>query len=127
MNYAEKELREAMDYLEAARTQENTLKLMLRALELDEPVEVSFRTAKGAVTSLCPTKTGTKLVYALLDRVSSRISNLEKQEVYWCEEVANVNKQEKLNTELRLRPDLSLNMLRGEDSPAPASTPHPTV
>jgi len=101
MNYAEKELREAMAYLDQARTTEETLKATLRLLELGEPVEVSFRSAKGTVATLCPTKHGTKLLDTLLAKAQARVRELEKQEVYWCEEVAHVEKQRKLDVQRR--------------------------
>ncbi|TGE24762.1 hypothetical protein E5K00_06025 [Hymenobacter aquaticus] len=84
MNYAKKELHEAIAYLEKARTQENELTKILRAFILGEPVEVTFRTATATATALAPSKQGKKLLEQLLDKAQGNIMHLEKQEVYWC-------------------------------------------
>ncbi|KUG09393.1 hypothetical protein [Solirubrum puertoriconensis] len=100
MNYAQKELHEAVAYLNAARAEQASLKEIQRAFILDEPVEVTFRSTRGTVTALCPGKPSAKLLEKLLERVETRVEELEKQEVYWCSEVAMLDKEEKLRVHL---------------------------
>lgn len=107
-NYAEKELQEAMDYLKQARTSYEAIRAIQRAMDLGQPIEVSFRTAGHAVTALCPSKAGEKLLAKLEMQASNRVANLEKQEVYWCQEVAAQEQHRTLMTRLKDNPTISL-------------------
>lgn len=113
-NYAEKELREALSYLEQARNTYESLRAIQRALELGRPVEVSFRTAGHNVTALCPAKGGEKMLEKLSQQAFERVHKLEEQEVYWCKEVAAVARQEQINAMLQADPDLSRSELEAE-------------
>ena len=114
MNYAEKELREAMAYLDQARALHEAIRAIQRAIELNQPVEVSFRSAEASFTALCPSKAD-KLLDKLETQAWDRVSNLEKQEVYWCAEVAAVDKQAKINSELWHNSHKSLDSIRAEE------------
>jgi hypothetical protein len=115
MNYAEKELREAMAYLDEARANLAAIQAIQRALQLGDPVQVTFRSTRATVTALTPGKASEKLLLKLEDQATERVANLEKQEVYWCQEVAHMDKQRQLNFALREQPDKSLNDFRAEE------------
>lgn len=115
MNYAEKELREAMAYLDEARANLAAIQAIQRALQLGDPVQVTFRSTRASVTALTPSKASEKLLLKLEDQATERVSNLEKQEVYWCQEVAHADKQRQLNLALREEPSMSLNDFRAQE------------
>lgn len=115
MNYAEKELREAMAYLDEARANLAAIRAIQRALQLGDPVQVTFRSPRAAVTALTPSKASEKLLLKLETEASERVAHLEEQEVYWCQEVALVDQQRQLNRALREAPDKSLNDFRAEE------------
>lgn len=114
MHYAEKELREAMAYLEQARLERDAIHAVQRALELGQAVQVSFRSATHGFTTLCPNKSSEKLLTKLEQEAFERVLNLEKQEVYWCQEVAHLAKQEGLNMALREHPEKCINDFKAE-------------
>jgi hypothetical protein len=118
MNYAEKELREAMAYLDEARANLAAIQAIQRALQLGDPVQVTFRSTRATVTALTPSKASEKLLLKLEGQATERVANLEKQEVYWCQEVAHMDKQRKLNMALREEPSKSLNDFRAEEEQA---------
>jgi hypothetical protein len=118
MNYAEKELREAMAYLDEARANLAAIQSIQRALQLGDPVQVTFRSTRATVTALTPSKASEKLLLKLEDQATERVANLEKQEVYWCQEVAHVDKQRQLNLALREEPNKNLNDFRAEEEQA---------
>lgn len=115
MNYAEKELREAMAYLDEARANLIAIQAIQRALQLGDPVQVTFRSTRATVTTLAPSKSSEKLLLKLEDQATERVASLEKQEVYWCQEVAHMDKQRQLNFALREEPSKSLNDFRAEE------------
>jgi hypothetical protein len=115
MNYAEKELREAMAYLDEARANLAAIQAIQRALQLGDPVQVTFRSTRATVTALTPSKASEKLLLKLEDQATERVYNLEKQEVYWCQEVAHADKQRQLNLALREEPSKSLNDFRAHE------------
>jgi hypothetical protein len=115
MNYAEKELREAMAYLDEARANLTAIQAIQRALKLGDPVQVTFRSTRATVTTLAPSKSSEKLLLKLEDQATERVANLEKQEVYWCQEVAHMDKRRQLNLALREEPSKSLNDFRAEE------------
>jgi hypothetical protein len=115
MNYAEKELREAMAYLDEARANLAAIQAIQRALQLGDPVQVTFRSTRATVTALTPSKASEKLLLKLEDQATERVSNLEKQEVYWCQEVAHADKQHQLNLTLRKDPSMSINDFRAQE------------
>jgi hypothetical protein len=115
MNYAEKELREAMAYLDKARANLAAIQAIQRALQLGDPVQVTFRSTRATVTALTPSKASEKLLLKLEDQATERVANLEKQEVYWCQEVAHTDKQRQLNLALREEPSKSLNDFRARE------------
>ena len=115
MNYAEKELREAMAYLDEARANLAAIRTILRALQLGDPVQVTLRSTRATVTALAPSKASEKLLFKLEEEACERVANLEKQEVYWCQEVAHVDRQRLLNLALREEPGKSLNDFRAEE------------
>jgi hypothetical protein len=117
MNYAEKELREAMTYLDEARANLAAIQAIQRALQLGDPVQVTFRSTRATVTALTPSKISEKLLLKLEDQATDRVSNLEKQEVYWCQEVAHADKQRQLNLALREEPNMSINDFRAQEKP----------
>lgn len=118
MNYAEKELREAMAYLDEARANLAAIQAIQRALQLGDPVQVTFRSTRATVTALTSGKASEKLLLKLEDQATERVTNLERQEVYWCQEVAHVDKQRQLNLALREEPGKSLNDFRAEEGSA---------
>ena len=103
-------------YLEQARKEQDAIRMMTRALELGQPVQVSFRSATHSITTLCPSKGSEKLLAKLGQQAFDRVVNLEKQEVYWCQEVAFLARQRALNVELRMNPEKSLNDIRAEEA-----------
>lgn len=111
MNEAEKELREAIAYLDTARANYNSVRSIQRALELGHPVEITLRGASTEFTTLCPGKASEKLVAKLTEQAHQRVSKLEEQEAYWCREVTALNRSQQINNTLRENPDLSLTQL----------------
>ncbi|TYZ10595.1 hypothetical protein FY528_09030 [Hymenobacter lutimineralis] len=107
MNEAEKELREAIAYLDTARANYNNIRSIQRALELGQPVEITLRAAGAEVTTLCPGKASEKLMEKLTSQAYHRVSKLEEQEAYWCQEVTALNRSRQINNTLRDNPDLS--------------------
>ncbi|MBG8552572.1 hypothetical protein [Hymenobacter guriensis] len=101
MNYAQKELAEAIAYLAQARDTEETLRQIGRALELGEPVEITLRCKGATATSLCPTKAAAKVVDKLAEQAQARVRALEKQELYWCAEVVHLNRRAELDEQAR--------------------------
>jgi hypothetical protein len=101
MNYAQKELAEALAYLNEARGTEEALRQIARALEMGEPVEITLRCKAATATALCPNKAAVKVVDKLSEQAEARVRALEKQELYWCEEVIHLNRVAELNEEAR--------------------------
>jgi hypothetical protein len=107
MNDSEKELREAMAYLDQARANFDAIRTIQRAMTLGLPVEITLRTDKATFTALCPIKGSEKILDKLTDQASSRLSALEQQEAFWCQEVAALNNYRRLTETLRDNPDES--------------------
>lgn len=95
MNYAQKGLRGVVACIEKARATEQTLQQLAQALEMGEPVEITFRSAAATITVPCSPDMGNGLLAELIDKVQLRIGELEVHEVHWCKEVVLLAQEEK--------------------------------
>ncbi|MBG8556150.1 hypothetical protein [Hymenobacter guriensis] len=105
MKDAEKELREVIAYLDQARALMQALTEIKRAFELGEAVEVAFRSTRTTAVALSLKGEGKDLAYSLANQAMLRVIELERQEVYWCGEVAFEAKQKQIDIALRLNQD----------------------
>ncbi|QIX62288.1 hypothetical protein HER32_14315 [Hymenobacter sp. BT18] len=115
-SYAEKELREAIQYLNEAREAEQAILNIYRAFEMGRPVEVTFRSGNATAVAICPRKHSDRLLDVLLEKAGERVKNLEKMEVYWARELAFEAQQKEIYTELSQNPNKSKNDLAREQA-----------